>query len=172
MAGAARRGKLTFTIAGESDAAELVALRLAASARLTETYGHGHWSAGLTERGVLLGIRTSRVIVARRGKRLVGTLRLATKKPWAIDRSYFSPARRPLYLVDMAVAPAAQRQGLGRSLLAEASSVARAWPADAIWLDAYDAEAGAGPFYAKCGYREVGRVTYRGVPLLYFELVL
>jgi hypothetical protein len=31
--------------------------------------------------------------------------------------------------------------------------------------------AGSGSFYAKCGYREVGRVTYRSVPLRYFELL-
>ena len=48
----------------------------------------------------------------------------------------------------------------------------KAWPADAIRLDAYDAPAGAGDFYAKCGFREVGRATYRGVPLVYFELLL
>jgi GNAT superfamily N-acetyltransferase len=54
----------------------------------------------------------------------------------------------------------------------EAKAVARAWPADAIRLDAYDHEAGAGEFYRKCGFKEVGRVTYRGVPLVYFELLL
>ena len=37
-------------------------------------------------------------------------------------------------------------------------------------LDAYDSAAGAGSFDAKCGDREVGRVTYRTVPLRYFEL--
>lgn len=39
-------------------------------------------------------------------------------------------------------------------------------------LDAYDADAGAGGFYAKCGFLEAGRVTYRKVPLVYFELML
>jgi hypothetical protein len=48
----------------------------------------------------------------------------------------------------------------------------RAWPGDAIRLDAYDAEAGAGKFYAKCGFRERGRVVYRKTPLIYFELIL
>ena len=33
-------------------------------------------------------------------------------------------------------------------------------------------EAGAGSFYAKCGFREVGRVRYRTVPLIYFEMLL
>jgi GNAT superfamily N-acetyltransferase len=65
-----------------------------------------------------------------------------------------------------------QRRGVGRRLLAEAIKHTRALPADAIRLDAFDAEAGAGPFYAKCGFREVGRVTYRKAPLIYFELVL
>jgi GNAT superfamily N-acetyltransferase len=65
-----------------------------------------------------------------------------------------------------------QRQGIGRLLLTEAVRVARAWPADAIRLDAFDAEAGAGAFYAKCGFREVGRVVYRKAPLIYFEALL
>ena len=44
--------------------------------------------------------------------------------------------------------------------------------ADAIRLDAYDAHAGAGSFYAKCGFKERGRVVYRDDPLVYYELVL
>jgi hypothetical protein len=39
-------------------------------------------------------------------------------------------------------------------------------------LDAYDAAAGAGRFYARCGYQERGRVVYKGDPLIYFELLL
>jgi ribosomal protein S18 acetylase RimI-like enzyme len=72
----------------------------------------------------------------------------------------------------MAVAPEFQGEGLGRRLLDEAAAIARAWPGEAIRLDAYDADAGAGAFYARCGYREVGRVTYRGTPLVYFEQLL
>jgi hypothetical protein len=44
--------------------------------------------------------------------------------------------------------------------------------ADAIRLDAYDGTVGAGAFYAKYGFKEVGRVVYRGTPLIYFELLL
>jgi GNAT superfamily N-acetyltransferase len=72
----------------------------------------------------------------------------------------------------MAVDPAYQRRGVGRALLREALAVARGWPADAVRLDAYDAAAGAGPFYAACGFREVGRAAYRGVRLIYFEKLL
>ncbi len=123
-------------------------------------------------KGVLHSLRTSRTLVVRRGPDIVATLRLVTKKPWAIDTKYFTPVKRPLYLLDMAVAPALQRQGVGRELLAAATPVARAWPADAIRLDAYDAPAGAGRFYERCGYREAGRAVYRKTPLIYYELVL
>jgi len=103
---------------------------------------------------------------------LVSVLRLATKKPWAIDVAHFTPVKRPLYLTGMAVSVAHQRSGVGRQALADAVSVARAWPAQSVRLDAYDATAGAGDFYAKCGFTERGRVVYRGTPLVYYEMVL
>ena len=158
--------------ATESDAPAIAMLRTAAAAHLTRQHGPGHWSSVATELSVLRGVRTSRVLVARDGSRVVGTLTLATKKPWAIDTKYFVAVPRALYLTDMAVAPAAQRQGIGRQLLEAAKETARSWPGHAIRLDAYDATAGAGGFYARCGFREVGRVTYRGVPLVYFECLL
>ena len=117
-------------------------------------------------------MRTSRVFVARMGREIVGTLRLATKKPWAIDTKYFSASRKPLYLLAMAITPARQRQGIGKQCLDEAKRIARAVPADVIRLEAYDAKAGAGGFYARYGWVERGRVNYRGAPLIYYELVL
>jgi GNAT superfamily N-acetyltransferase len=138
---------------------------------LTNRYGRGPWSALTTEKGVLFGMRHSQVLIAQKGKSIVATLHLPTKKPWAIDVSYFAPVKKALYLTHMAVTPQMQRQGIGRRLLEEAVKQARAWPAGAIRLDAFDAEAGAGAFYAKCGFREVGRVTYRNAPLIYFEFV-
>jgi GNAT superfamily N-acetyltransferase len=115
---------------------------------------------------------TSRVLVARRRSAIVATLRLATKKPWAIDVTYFTACKKPLYLLDMAVAPKLQRQGLGRRCIEQAIAIARDWPSDSLRLDAYDASAGAGAFYAKCGFREVGRVVYRATPLIYYERML
>jgi GNAT superfamily N-acetyltransferase len=103
---------------------------------------------------------------------MVGVLQLATRKPWAIDPACFQVVSRPLYLTDMAVLPAAQRKGVGAQLLGRAVAAARQWPAEAIRLDAYDADAGAGEFYRRHGFREVGRVTYRGTPLRYFEMLL
>jgi GNAT superfamily N-acetyltransferase len=169
---AAMEGTLAVGDAAESDVAALAALRTRVAERLTRDFGRGHWSAAVTEKGVARGLRTSRVLVARRGGGIVATLRLATQKPWAIDTAYFVRVRRALYLHDMAVEPDAQRGGLGRRLLEAAWRAARAWPAEAIRLDAYDAPAGAGGFYAKCGFREVGRVVYRKVGLIYFERLL
>jgi len=146
-------------------------VRIAAADRLTRDFGDGHWSAHTNEDAVLRDITSSRVLAIREGDRIIGTLALQTKKPWAIDISYFTPCKKALYLINMAVAPDRQRGGAGRALLAEALTVARSFPADAIRLDAYDSMAGAGDFYRKCGYTQVGSKSYRGVPLLYFELM-
>jgi len=157
--------------AAASDAAALAALHTAVADHLTEAHGRGPWSSKASEKGVSYAMRTSRVFVARIGEEFVGTLRLTTKKPWAIDTSYFSESRMPLYLLAMAITPARQRQGLGRACLEEVKRIAKDWPADAIRLDAYDAKAGAGGFYARCGWKETGRATYRGAPLIYFEIL-
>ena len=99
-------------------------------------------------------------------------MRLQTKKPWAIDVSYFTPVKKAIYLTGMAVIPTMQRKGIGRALLKEAASQTRAWTANAIRLDAFDAAAGAEAFYAKCGFTERGRVIFRKAPLVYFELIV
>jgi GNAT superfamily N-acetyltransferase len=164
--------KLIFRTATPADAVEIAALRNSVAADRTRLHGRGHWSSNVTEKGVLYNMRTSQVVIARSGSSIVATLQLATKKPWAIDTKYFTPVKKPLYLIGMAVAPGLQGKGVGRGLLEEAAGIARGWPSDAIRLDVYDAEAGAGGFYGKCGYREVGRVVYKTVPLIYFELVL
>ena len=168
--------KLAFATATNPDAPALAALHSAAAENLTRRFGRGFWSSPPSERAILNELRRpkfARIVIARTDSyRIVGTLRLATKKPWAIDTAYFTKVTRPLYLTGMAVHPEFQRQGIGRLLLKEAETVARAWPADAIRLDAFDAAAGAGAFYAKCGFREVARVTYKQDPLIYFEMIL
>jgi predicted N-acetyltransferase YhbS len=114
-------------------------------------------------------MRDGKVLVARQRGKVVGTLCLTTKKPWAIDASYFTKVRLPLYLLAMAVAVPLQRKGIGRLCLREAEKVAAGWPAGSIRLDAFDSPTGAGRFYSRCGYREVGRAVYRQTPLIYFE---
>jgi GNAT superfamily N-acetyltransferase len=167
-----RSAPFSLRPATTDDAAALAALHTAVAAHLTKLHGHGPWSSATSEKGVLYAMRTSQVYVARLGAELVGTLHLATKKPWAIDTSYFSPSRKPLYLLAMAITPDRQCQGIGARCLKAAEQIAKDWPADAIRLDAYDAKAGAGGFYARCGWKETGRVTYRGAPLIYYEILL
>jgi GNAT superfamily N-acetyltransferase len=96
---------------------------------------------------------------------------METKKPWAVDLKYFTPRCKAVYLHDVNVEPKLQRSGIGRELLEQAKDIAREWPVDAIRVDAYDGPSGGGPFYAKCGFTEVGRAVYRSVPLVYYELV-
>jgi len=163
---------LIISAATADDAAAIAALRTAAAESLTREFGKGHWSSVVFEKGVLRMLDEPGVFVLKDGAALLATFRLGTRKPWAIDTAYFTNAAKPLYLTEMAVQPDRQKQGIGRRAVHEASRIAREWPSDAIRLDAYDAPAGAGGFYARCGYREVGRVSYRNVPLIYYELVL
>jgi len=164
--------KLRFRDATPRDVPTIAGLQNAAAGALTARFGAGHWSSLVTERGALAAQRHARVRVGHDGKHILTVLRLATKKPWAIDVAYFTPVKRPLYLTGMAIAVAQQGQGLGRRALEDACAVAAAWPADAIRLDAYDADAGAGAFYEKCGFEDRAHVVYKGNPLVYYERLL
>jgi GNAT superfamily N-acetyltransferase len=164
--------RIKFELATARDAARLAALHTETAEHLTSLHGHGPWSSKTSEKGVLFAMRMSNVYVARTNGTIIATLRLTTRKPWAIDTKYYAPCKKPLYLIGMAVAPDKQRQGIGAHCLEQAEIAARAWPADAIRLDAFDAAAGAGPFYERCGYSEVGRATYRNAPLVYYQRLL
>lgn len=163
---------MVLELATDDDAAVIADLRNAVNEHLTLRHGKGSWSGCVTDRGVRSDMKRGSVFVARDAGRVIGTLTLSTRKPWAIDKSYFGPSKKPLYLTSMAVEPALQRRGVGRRCLDEARRIATDWPADAIRLDAFDSVAGAGEFYSKCGYREVGRVMYRNTPLIYFEMLI
>jgi GNAT superfamily N-acetyltransferase len=163
---------LRFRDATAKDVAAIAALQNAVAGALTARHGEGPWSSPTSERNVELSLRHARVRVGVSARRIVTALRLATKKPWAIDVAHFTPVKRPLYLTGMAVSIAHQGQGLGRAALDDARAVADAWPAGAIRLDAFDAPAGAGAFYERCGYEERARVAYKGNPLIYYELLL
>lgn len=88
------------------------------------------------------------------------------------DKRYYSASESPLCLTNMVVDPLRQRKGIGRRCIEEAKRATRGWPSDALRLDVYDANAGAGEFYRKCGFDEVGRVVYQGTPLIDFEMLL
>src|SRR5580700_8486056 len=120
--------RLSFEPATIDDAAALAALHTATADALTARHGHGPWSMKTSAQGMINAMRISQVFVARENGGILGTLRLTAKKPWAIDTSFFSVSRSPVYLLAMAVAPEWQRQGIGRRCLEEAARVARAWP--------------------------------------------
>jgi GNAT superfamily N-acetyltransferase len=152
-----------------SDAAALLALRTAVAEGMTRDFGAGDWSQPPTRPDVLRQLRASQVLVARRGAELVGTVRLAQALPWAIDASAFTPVTKALYVLGLAVAPPWRNRGIGRELMDAAKDLARCSGAQALWLDAYERRAGAGEFYLKCGFRQVGGTKYREEPLIYFE---
>ena len=164
--------KVSISPATAADIQAIVQIRNAVALQLTSEYGKGHWSSCVTERAVQRDLRDSEVLVARGDDVAVGTLRLASKKPWAIDTRYFTRVPKALYLHALAVDPLHQRCGIGRSLVTHAQTHARGVLGNSLRLDAYDSPAGAGKFYLSCGFQELGRVTYRTVPLLYFELLL
>src|SRR5947199_7887411 len=104
---------VTLQLEPARNAPSLAALQPAVAEDLMARYGRGPWSGKTSEKGVLYAMRTSHgVFTARDGNEIVGTFRLDTKKPWAIDTSYFTVCKRPLYLLAMAVAPARQKQGI------------------------------------------------------------
>jgi ribosomal protein S18 acetylase RimI-like enzyme len=166
--------RLRFARASAADAGAVAALLADAASALTARHGPGPWSGSPSERGVLAVMRRGAgVWCAYRGRTLAGTWALRRRKPWAIDLRYFSPApRRPCYLTGMAVAPALQGRGVGRRCLERALAVAQAAGTDAVRLDAFAGAGGAGGFYRRCGFREVGRASYRGTPHVYFERLL
>jgi GNAT superfamily N-acetyltransferase len=153
-------------------AREVAELRRATANDLVKKHGPGPWQRAGGPATIARALQGGKVLVALVDGTIAASLTLSARKPWAIDANYFHPSASPIYLTDMVVHPRHQRAGVGRTLLEAAVAVVRVWPGDAIRLDAYDAVAGAGGFYRKCGYTEVGRKRYRGTPLIYFELRL
>jgi ribosomal protein S18 acetylase RimI-like enzyme len=155
------------------DVESIAALRNAISDDLTFKHGRGPWTVYSTTSAVLADLRNGRLLVALHRGEVVASLKLSITKPASVDLGYFSKVARPWYLSALAVSPELQRQGIGRACLDQAFVLARREKADAIFLEAFDhPTAGAGPFFAKCGYRETGRNTYRGRPLIYYETLL
>src|SRR6185312_1714772 len=107
------------------DAESIAALRNAISDDLTFTHGRGPWTAHCTTAAVLSDLREARLFVALHRGEVIATVKLSTKKPWAVDPKCFSKASRPCYLTAMTVAPELQRQGIGRQCLEQAAVLAR-----------------------------------------------
>jgi GNAT superfamily N-acetyltransferase len=163
---------LSFRLATEADIPALLALRLAIDTDQAKRFGDDRYVTTISEKSVARSLNSSRVLVATRRGRIVGLVSMGTKKPWAVDLKYFTPACKAVYLYSVDVSPQLQRCGIGRQLMDRVKGMAKEWPVDAIRLDAYDGAAGAGPFYEKCGFKNLGHKVYRSVPLVYYEFVL
>jgi GNAT superfamily N-acetyltransferase len=110
------------------------------------------------------------VLLVCAGSRPVATFTLGPKKPPFYHNGWFAePKATAVYLSNMAVLPALQRQGIGTWCIQEAELLARVWGAHAIRLDAYQGPAGAGVFYHKCGFSLVHAGT---LDLEYYEKAL
>jgi GNAT superfamily N-acetyltransferase len=157
------------SVASFHDARAIALLRVAVARDMTRQFGPGHWSACPSKAVVSRQLRASRVLVAREGADIVGTVRLVTAIPTLFTAGGFTSVNTALYLLGLAVAPVRRRRGIGMQLMDAAKDAARAWPAQALWLDAYDHAAGAGSFYLRCGFHEVGRGSNGEVPLIFYE---
>jgi predicted N-acetyltransferase YhbS len=160
-------------LARPDDARAIAALRASVAQDMTRRFGEGHWSAIPSKAEVLKQMRASQMLVARDSTHIVGTVRLATVNPHFVDPVGFTRVDSALYMLGLSVAPEYRKMGIGRRLVDAAKDAARARRAQALWLDAYDSEVGAGPFYLRCGFRRVGasgKARAHGVmPLVYFE---
>lgn len=161
--------QLRIDTAAPADIPALVALRTAVAEAMTREFGPGDWSATPSSALVRKQLRASRVLVAREGTALLGTVRLAEAQQALFDASAFTPARTALYVLGLAVSPDARGRDIGSQLMQAAKDHTRAVNADALWLDAVAGPAGAGPFYSKCGFRPVGVTLNRATPLVFYE---
>lgn len=158
-----------ISVAMPEDALALRALRAAVAKDMARQFGEGPWSEIPSHAQVRRQLRASSAILARQGEEVIGTVRLVSPLPGVFDFSAFTPATNPLYVLGLAVAPWCRGQGVGRQLMDAAKEMARARGSSALWLDAFDHEAGAGSFYLKCGFTRVSRTEGRGIPLIFFE---
>jgi GNAT superfamily N-acetyltransferase len=164
--------RLKLQLAGADDIAELVAMRTRVSQNLAKRFGEGFWVGRPSESGERFLMRIGQVYIARYRGRLIATLTLSKRKPWSIDVSHFRAGTKPLYLRAMAVDPVQQRKGVGTMCIKEARRIAQEAGQEVIRLDAFDCPAGAGEFYRRCGFTEVARVVYRGIPHIDFEIAV
>jgi predicted N-acetyltransferase YhbS len=150
------------------DVKRVRAILATAASDLTARFGEGHWSGVKSIETLRKYLDEGVLYVVESDKRIVGTLRLTDRKIGFYRNDWFAdPAAKAGYLLDMAIDPAHQRQGVGRQAMAAMEDVALAAGVKAIRLDA--GLAGAGGFYQRCGYRLAHQGEFRGVGLEYYE---
>jgi hypothetical protein len=94
---------VSLGFATDADIQSLLDLQLAVDADQQRRFGTDRWSTTITDRSIARGLKSSRVLIAKQQERIVGGLRMATKKPWAIDLKYFTPVVKAVSLHDVNV---------------------------------------------------------------------
>ena len=165
---------MNFTLdsASPADASAIAALRNSVADDMTIRFGAGPWSVHTSQALVLKQMRASQMLVAREDGAIIGAVRLVTPHLHAFDASAFTPAESALYVLGLAVSPERRKRGVGRMLMEATERAAHERGAQALWLDAYEHAAGAGPFYERCGFRKVGPAPGADIPLVFFEKAL
>jgi GNAT superfamily N-acetyltransferase len=150
---------------------EAHALAVRGAERIARDFGPGHWSRASSLRAWKGHIGLKDVYLAEQGGRAVAVFKLRAKKPhWVPKKRFAEPDARCLWLTDFYVDPDHLRRGIGRACMEEVRRIAAKAGCRWVRFDAYDAAAGAGAFYEKCGCVMVDRTALRGVKLLIFEL--
>ncbi len=163
----------SFRLARAGDARAVLALQQAVAVKLKADFGEGHWTSSRTLKTIKKHIEQDHIHLTEIDSETCGTFRLDQTKIGFYQKAWFANPDDPaLYLTDMAIDPTHQRQGLGRATMHEIERIARDKDCKAVRFDAYDAAAGAAPFYEKCGYAEVHRGPVGATKLIYFEKVL
>lgn len=149
---------------------ELYALRKQAADDLSARFGSGHWGRVGSFRTMQEHQKQGLIYAGLRGQELVAMLRYSTQRPRFYRMEWFTDPDAPAgHLTQMAVRTDLQDSGYGRACVAAIEAIARRGGASYIRLDSYDAPAGAGEFYRKCGYQQVHRGEFNRVPLIYWE---
>jgi GNAT superfamily N-acetyltransferase len=165
--------KASHRLASPADAKTVQTVRALAAQDLTTRFGRGHWSSVSTVATLKRHALASQLHVVELDDEIVGTFTLNARKIPFYRKSWFAnPDDSALYLTNMAVRPDMQRRGIGRWVMARIEELAREQRCGAVRFDAYDAPAGAGAFYQKCGYVCVHRGRIGQTALEYYEKVL
>lgn len=101
-----------------------------------------------------------------------GALWVATAGAAPIGYVHAYPSAESFFIENLAVAPAAQGQGIGRRLVAfaEAEALRRGFHAVTLYTNAHMAAPRA--LYPRLGYAETGRRTEHGLDRIYFAKAL
>ena len=165
--------RLSRRLGVESDAKSVRKVRRLAAEDLTTRFGRGHWSSVSTLPTLRKHARSMHLHVVELHGKVVATFTLSPRKIPFYHKAWFAnPDDEALYLTNMAVRPDTQRQGVGRWIMGQIEKIAVQASVGAVRFDAYDANAGAGEFYRKCGYICVHRGSFGATPLEYYEKTL